>query len=141
LLGLAEALKAIHELDIRHGDIKPNNILQFISPQDWRLGSRQTQSDPMILRLKKGQPTDTRFGTTAYAPPEAELLDVRYLSCQYEIWSMGCVILEIIIWLVYGYVGVNNFWLDLQGPHRESVPFYIIEEVVASKAEARAKLQ
>ena len=150
LLGLAEALKATHDAEIRHGDIKPDNILHFkptnaddiigtLKIGDWGLAKHHPVAT--ILRLKNNQQTDTRFGTTAYEPPEVELAEIRLLSRQYDIWSMGCVILEIIIWLVYGSVGVSNFRLDVQGPHRESIPFYIIEEVVHGKVKARAKLQ
>ncbi|KAK5654616.1 hypothetical protein OQA88_7246 [Cercophora sp. LCS_1] len=150
LLGLAEALKATHDAEIRHGDIKPDNILHFKPTEgnkiigtlkigDWGLAKHHPIAT--ILRLKNKQQTDTRFGTTAYEPPEVELAELKLLSRQYDIWSMGCVILEIIVWLVYGYEGVHNFRLDVQGPHRESVPFYIIEEVVVGKIKARAKLQ
>ncbi|KAK0723404.1 hypothetical protein B0T26DRAFT_674977 [Lasiosphaeria miniovina] len=149
LLGLAEALEATHELEIRHGDVKPANILHFqptkhriigtLKIGDW--GLAKYHPDPTVMRLKKGQPTDTRFGTTAYEPPEVELADVKYLSRQYDVWSMGCVILEIIIWLVYGFEGVKNFRTDVQGPYRESVPFYVIEEIQEGTMKARAKLQ
>ncbi|KAK3380589.1 hypothetical protein B0T24DRAFT_571473 [Lasiosphaeria ovina] len=130
LLGLAEALKATHDLDIRHGDIKPANILHFrptkhriigtLKIGDW--GLAKYHPDPTVMRLKNGQPTDTRFGTTAYEPPEVELADI-------------------IIWLVYGLEGINNFRTDVQGPYRESVPFYVIEEIQEGTMKARAKLQ
>jgi serine/threonine protein kinase len=153
LLGLAEALKATHDAVIRHGDIKPDNILHFkpankhdiigtLKIGDW--GLAKYHPDSTVLRLKKGQPTDTRFGTTAYEPPEVELAKLKLLSRQYDIWSTGCVVLEMIIWLVYGYIGIKNFRLDVQGGYRESVPFYTIEkqeELEDGKTIHRAKLQ
>ena len=153
LLGLAEALKATHDAGIRHGDIKPDNILHFkpadkqdiigtLKIGDW--GLAKYHPDSTVLRVKRGQPTDTRFGTTAYEPPEVELAELKLLSRQYDIWSIGCVILEMIIWLVYGCIGVKNFRLDVQGEYRESVPFYTIEkqeELEDGGTIHRAKLQ
>lgn len=149
LLGLAEALKATHDLEIRHGDIKPGNILHFKPAEnsiigtlkigDWGLAKYHPEAT--VLRLKKGQNTDTRFGTTVYEPPEVELGEVKLLSRQYDIWSIGCVILEIIIWLIYGNQGVNNFRRDVQGPYRQPIPYYTIEEVEDVNVKAKAKLQ
>ncbi|KAK0724528.1 hypothetical protein B0H67DRAFT_680108 [Lasiosphaeris hirsuta] len=40
---------------------------------------------------------------------------------------MGCVMLEIIIWLVYGYPSVKRFRSNVRGQYRESVPCYALE--------------
>ncbi|KAK1749398.1 hypothetical protein QBC47DRAFT_151925 [Echria macrotheca] len=149
LLGLARALEVTHELaQIRHGDIKPDNILRFepsaaniigtLKIGDW--GLAKFHKEPTVLRLQKGQQTETRYGTVMYEPPEVELGELRLLSRQYDIWSMGCVVLEIIIWLVYGYRSVQRFRWDVQGRYRVSVPCYVIESSPDGQA-SKAKLQ
>ncbi|KAK0648736.1 hypothetical protein B0T16DRAFT_456196 [Cercophora newfieldiana] len=137
LQGLAQALKATHELaQIRHGDVKPDNILRFgATPEniigtlkigDW--GLAKFHKEATVLRLQNGQQTDTRYGTVMYEPPEVELGEVKLLGRQYDVWSMGCVMLEIIIWLVYGYPSVQQFRVDVKGQYRESVPCYLVEQ-------------
>lgn len=136
LLGLAKALEATHELaQIRHGDIKPDNILRFkpssenvvgtLKIGDW--GLAKFHPEATVLRLQKGQPTTNKYGTVLYEPPEVELGELKLLGRQYDIWSMGCVMLEIIIWLVYGYTSVQRFRSDVRGRYRETVPCYVIE--------------
>jgi len=149
IFGLAQALQVTHETaKIRHGDVKPENILRFKSTKeevigtlkigDWGLAKYHPEAT--VLRLKKGQQTDTRFGTVMYEPPEVELGELRLLGRQYDVWSMGVVTLEIIVWLLYGYLGVQRLRLDVKGHYRESVPCYTIEKSRDGHS-LRAKLQ
>ena len=50
-----------------------------------------------------------------YEAPEAigELNGPR--SRLYDVWSMGCITLEFIIWLLYGNDELNNFYGQLKG--------------------------
>ncbi|KAK3343409.1 kinase-like domain-containing protein [Lasiosphaeria hispida] len=147
LSGLAEALRATHELGIRHGDIKPSNVLRFGASEgdilgtlkigDW--GLAKSHPDATVLRSRRGVATDTRFGTVLYEPPEVELGQLKLMSRLYDIWSMGCLILEIIVWLVHGYEGVRNLRSDIQGSYRERVPYYVVDEV--SDGKLKGKLQ
>ncbi|KAF4835116.1 putative protein kinase [Colletotrichum tropicale] len=116
LRGLADALSALHnykgEGNYRHGDLKPENILRFkdktlvgtLKIADMGLAKRHTEAtDARLL------PTDTKYGTTRYEPPEAITSQLKARSRLYDVWSLGCIILEYIIWFLYGYDGVKEF--------------------------------
>lgn len=110
ILGLAGALVVLHQDNYRHGDLKPENILIFNNqdqPDMWKiadLGLAKFHIDP--TRNRRG-PTSTRHGTVSYEPPEF-LLDDQPTSRLYDIWSMGCIILQLITWLLYGIEGVED---------------------------------
>ncbi|KAF4625922.1 hypothetical protein G7Y89_g12243 [Cudoniella acicularis] len=134
--GLAEALYATHYQEngvgFRHGDVKPENILRFrprpesilgtLKIGDW--GLAKYHNTATILR---GENTTTKYGTALYEPPEVELGDVTVLGRRYDIWSMGCIILELIIWLLYGYDDVKRFRAEIKGDSAKQVPCYRIE--------------
>lgn len=60
---------------------------------------------------RKGIGTSTPSGTSRYEPPEMDEKrnkdDPR--SRQYDIWSIGCVLLELLLWLMYGYGSLGIF--------------------------------
>lgn len=118
MLGLAGATHALHngfqgDTHCRHGDLKPANILHFEGDG----GGRLVIADVGVSSIH-GQPTDLRFGATmtmattrAYEAPEAyadESKD-RPRSRTYDIWSLGCVFLKFIIWLLYDVQAVKDF--------------------------------
>ncbi|KAL2198853.1 kinase-like domain-containing protein [Corynascus similis CBS 632.67] len=102
-----------------HGDIKPDNLLWYknwvgsatqASQDNWAsLGVIQL-ADFGITRLHH---TDTKSnvdkirGTKTYAPPEVEWA-VSGFSRSFDIWSLGCVFLELVCWLVQGGSGTKN---------------------------------
>ncbi|KAH8898783.1 hypothetical protein GQ53DRAFT_817012 [Thozetella sp. PMI_491] len=47
-----------------------------------------------------------------YEAPESQVPvnGRRVLGRQYDVWSLGCVILELLIWLLYGYDEVLRFY-------------------------------
>ncbi|KAK4201045.1 Serine/threonine-protein kinase par-4 [Triangularia verruculosa] len=128
LKGLADALYATHQKDIRHGDLKPSNILRFNATNedvignlklgDW--GLAKYHSVATDVRRDKGIHTTTKYGTALYEPPEVEDGDVTLLSRQYDIWSLGVIMLELMVWLLYGKGGVKQFREDIQGPSKSS---------------------
>jgi serine/threonine protein kinase len=46
-------------------------------------------------------------GTDAYAPPEIDNLDDEFTR-RYDIWSLGCIILEVAAFVVLGYDGLTG---------------------------------
>ncbi|KAK0714712.1 hypothetical protein B0H67DRAFT_578880 [Lasiosphaeris hirsuta] len=111
------------QAQIRHGDLKPDKILRFGPTQENIIGTLQFgdwglakyHSMATMLQGEKGQDTTTRYGTPLYEPPKVELGEVKLLGHQYDVWSMGCIVLEIIIWLLWGYQGVQKFHADVNG--------------------------
>ncbi|GAW18676.1 hypothetical protein ANO14919_081570 [Xylariales sp. No.14919] len=101
----------------RHGNLKPDNILR---KQDGdRLGPlmigdvglAKKHKDRTLTRLS----TNTRLGTMDYEPPEA-FDNSRPKSRAYDIWSMGCIIIETIVWLLYGNEGQKRFYNEPYNP-------------------------
>jgi serine/threonine protein kinase len=80
-------------------------------------------------------PTSMRYTTYRYEPPEvltgASLRIGR--SRRYDIWSIGCVTLELIIWLLYGTDVLNDFNKDIVGEMGEQSPYFEIEKKIDSK--------
>ncbi|KAF4816418.1 putative cell division protein kinase [Colletotrichum siamense] len=121
LRGLADALVALHhykdKANYRHGDLKPENVLRFndgtfvghFKIADMGLAKRHTEATDA-----RGGPTSMKYGTTRYEPPETSTNLLSARSRLYDVWSLGCIILEYIIWLLYGYDELERFSDDIQ---------------------------
>lgn len=116
LIGLADALAKLHKFQdggsesYRHGDLKPENILVFEATANasmgiWKLADlglakyqkEATQNRPLYSVSKTGS------GTISYQPPESVTSDHRTPTSRlYDLWSMGCIILQLMTWLMYG---------------------------------------
>lgn len=118
LLGLSVAISKLHHLDekrnCRHGDLKPENILCFKDEKGARgklviadVGLAKVHTNPTHDRVGRHILTIAMSGTQRYEPPD--LLDKVARSRVYDIWSLGCICLEFIIWLLYGKVGLRRF--------------------------------
>lgn len=119
LAGLTSALEALHSYkkdnndtgSYRHGDLKPENILRF--EDGTRVGLLKV-SDMGLAKHHVDEtglrgPTTTRYGTPLYEPPEVFLDAQSARSRRYDIWSMGCIMLELLVWLLYGYEELVKF--------------------------------
>uniref|UniRef100_A0A0B7JXX0 Protein kinase domain-containing protein n=2 Tax=Bionectria ochroleuca TaxID=29856 RepID=A0A0B7JXX0_BIOOC len=111
MIGVSRALTKLHESGVRHGDIKPQNILHFTYVRGSASGDLVI-SDVGLAKyheaytLDRTKYTTTKSVTVDYQPPEPEKL-VR--SRVYDNWSLGCVFLEFTIWIVEGYDGLSQF--------------------------------
>ncbi|KAK3987698.1 hypothetical protein QBC44DRAFT_360636 [Cladorrhinum sp. PSN332] len=123
------------QLSFRHGDLKPENILWFKSSNgdgmgtlkiaDWGLAKRHE----LVTELRSHK-TSTDYGTRRYESPEVVTgfgasgegtgpvsqgnqltpeKPVKKLSRLYDIWAMGCIALEFLVWVLYGLDGLNDF--------------------------------
>lgn len=116
LAGLASALEHVHDfvdekLDLRligcHFDFRPRNIL--VSEETLML------ADFGLSRFKDaGQESKTMFkqGTDSYLAPECENLDTfekSKIGRSSDIWSFGCILAEIMIYMESGPQGVELF--------------------------------
>ncbi|KAI1354702.1 kinase-like domain-containing protein [Xylaria sp. FL0043] len=102
-----------------HGDIKPSNILYF--KQDASTDYFDSTKDHLKISdfgLTGFHSAKTRSGLPATGPhsptyrsPEwgQDQMDEGGLSRKYDIWSLGCVFLEFIIWLINGPKAVTQF--------------------------------
>ncbi|KAK1749723.1 hypothetical protein QBC47DRAFT_311471 [Echria macrotheca] len=131
LAGLAEAVQALHKENCRHGDLKPENILCFRKGKDGvavhavcfviaDVGLAKMHND--ITALRDGK-TTTMGRTMMYSPPELEFRKDTPRSRLFDIWSLGCIFLECVVWLVYGKAGLGTFQ-DEMGGYGQRGPFY-----------------
>lgn len=111
--GICSVLKDLHQINCRHGDLKPENILWF--KDEAGLGNLQIADLGLAaFHMKdtgnrKGIHTTTPAGTARYEPPETYGEDKnKERSRAYDIWSMGCIILELLIWLTRGLGAVED---------------------------------
>jgi serine/threonine protein kinase len=102
----------MHDVNCRHGDLKPENILRFEDGEDWGtlviadMGLAKVHREVTALRHNG---TETLEGTRRYEPPEATLDIQRPMSRRADVWSFGCILLEFIIWLLYGFDELERF--------------------------------
>jgi serine/threonine protein kinase len=94
----------------RHGDLKPENILWF---------SRGSKNDMGVFKISdfgtassrnpwsQGEITTRPCGTLTYEPPDRWL--GSEISQSYDLWSLGCVFLEFITWMLMGSEGGDLF--------------------------------
>jgi serine/threonine protein kinase len=123
-LGIAEGLRTIHcgqrlyggsiPVKGRHGDIKPENILHFAHSQgcDGQQWGVLTISDFGLARLHREHSERRVYphrppGSLTYRAPEGDFNEpVSTLS---DLWPLGCLFLEFVVWLLQGWNEVDNF--------------------------------
>ncbi|KAM7212507.1 hypothetical protein V8F06_012129 [Rhypophila decipiens] len=118
MLGLADAIRELHEKNCRHGDLKPENILCFSTE-----GTGGESEVPTLviadvglakiheeITAKRYGPTTTKAGTVMYSPPEYEYPNqAAPWSRLFDVWSLGCVFLEFVVWMLEGPDGLTKF--------------------------------
>lgn len=148
ILGLAEAFYAAHNLmsggiktgaSYRHGDLKPANILWFkpkdgdtqnvigtLKICDW--GEAKNKRLATVMRNTK---TTAGSGTIRYQPPEVDIGisqslagEAKRRSRLYDMWALGCITLEMIVWLLYGEKGLVKFRNSVRHESHIDPPFY-----------------
>ncbi|KAK5732726.1 hypothetical protein LTR17_010281 [Elasticomyces elasticus] len=98
----------------RHGDLKSDDILRFTNDESW-LGTLKIAdlglAKPNTVNTKHRQEeTSTEYTTTQYEAPEARTHPSAPRSRLYDIWSIGCILLETVIWSLYGFEQLDHFW-------------------------------
>lgn len=145
VVGLSSALEESHEINMRHGDLKPENILWFKQDNGQEifqiadLGLATFHQKELNTGLRINTPTITPPGTSRYEPPETDEQRSNKKptarSRAYDVWSMGCILLELLLWLLGGYRAVEDlksqtayFWKE--APGRQRISYEIHPEVV-----------
>ncbi|KAI1194991.1 kinase-like domain-containing protein [Nemania serpens] len=128
LQGLTDALTKIHGTDAReedsvrrevgyHRDLKPENILFFQDSVEFGMYGTLQISDFSLAEfhsdttsLERSRPRSAAvLGTLRYAPPELFLGGRTDASASHDLWSFGCIILELLIWNQFGKEGRREF--------------------------------
>ncbi|CCT69239.1 related to tol protein [Fusarium fujikuroi IMI 58289] len=130
--GLCSVLNDLHKINCRHGDLKPDNILWYRDKDG--LGTLKIADLGLAaFHIKdtgnrRGIQTMTPTGTARYEPPETAENKTGERSRMYDIWSMGCIMLELLIWLTQGIYAVDKlgtvtdyFWKRDDKSHRYEI--------------------
>ncbi|KAI7910063.1 CMGC/CDK protein kinase [Pyricularia oryzae] len=130
-LGLARALELLHHCSAvgrdgrqaskpfgRHGDIKPSNILWYCGAQR---GDRDDDAGMGTLKLADfgaaefhsehtmETPANQAINTPSHRAPEYET--GKPISPSVDVWSLGAVLLELVVW----YMGGKAAWVGFRG--------------------------
>lgn len=102
------------ELYGRHGDIKPENLLWF------RYDGKDVKDPFGVLKIadfglgrfhgrdsRSGIPASSVVSSPTYEPPECKLR--RPVARSYDIWSLGCLNLEFVTWLLKDSAAIDGF--------------------------------
>jgi serine/threonine protein kinase len=139
--GIASGVKELHHPSDsptsgengRHGDLRPDNILLFIEDSKNHPRGTLRITDAGLSRFhekitsKRTAGTNTQGGSIEYAPPESrkEGKDVKR-SRKYDMWSLGCIFLEITIWVLGGIAEVKGFRDARKTERSENYQYYQI---------------
>lgn len=97
----------------RHGDIKPANVLWFCDPtKEMSLGTLKLTDFGLAefntFHSRSAKPKSKVANSPSYRPPECDLLDGK-IGRSYDIWTLGCLYLEFITWLLGGWDLIQKF--------------------------------
>jgi len=132
LKGLTNAIEELHhdmvsntDKNCRHGDLKPLNILCFKTKDGPGNQPRLVITDVGLAKVYN-EATDWRTAhtrstaaTARYAAPELGIDAHARKSRRFDIWSMGCIFLEFVIWVLYGDEKLQGF--------KSKEPFYVLK--------------
>lgn len=116
LTGLAKALAKVHHMGsqskvgVMH-DIKAENVLVFGTGDQCTL--RFTDWGCARISVRGDSPTNRKHGQRTYTPPEAfddENHKKMATSRPHDIWSLGCLYLEMLVWMTEGKTGLETFF-------------------------------
>ena len=96
----------------RHGDIKPQNILWYSENRDGSSLGTLKLADFGQAELNSQWSRSKHRGDLAHSPTyRAPEFDIPpYIThASYDIWSLGCVYLESVAWMIRGYNAVKEF--------------------------------
>ncbi|KAK7420956.1 hypothetical protein QQX98_002521 [Neonectria punicea] len=150
--GLAEGLLTIHRHETgnipgsyltseitkkhgRHGDLKPENILWFKDQTSEEGGDNTVMLKITDFGLMRFHGTMSMYNDDAaslaisrtYRAPEYNIKNE--VSQAYDIWSLGCVLLEFVTWYLTGWKGVEDFSTSRMGEDQQS---FIYEDIFFS---------
>jgi len=166
--GIIDAIAYIHEPGItndkneplygRHGDIKPENVLWFCRDQKEIL----VLSDLGLAAEHRDATRSNIPGlsvpvTPNYRPPECDIDGPEgFINRSFDIWTLGCLFMEFIVWILRGWEGRQRFKIErcstnidvagkdiyyevMRSPDEEDKIVFKIKDVVEEASRKRIK--
>ncbi|CAH2065298.1 unnamed protein product [Thlaspi arvense] len=124
---ILSGLRYIHDRNIIHCDIKPDNLLLCPTDRRFRPNGYLTKLGDFGLAMEKGSLEygdgyGHMRGTTRYVAPE--LMSHHFVDFGTDIWALGCTVVEMLsgraVWEEHGDLGFDD-WVDLIG-YTECLP-------------------
>ncbi|KAK4216499.1 hypothetical protein QBC37DRAFT_397678 [Rhypophila decipiens] len=119
------------EVHWRHGDLKPDNILVFKATSNssgWlgtlKIADLGLAKQHVLSTSRRMERTGQRYTTSRYEAPEAMDYYNKPRSRKYDIWSMGCIMLEFVILLLYGKRGLDLFYSEHKNDNHATDTLY-----------------
>ncbi|KAI1343091.1 kinase-like domain-containing protein [Xylariaceae sp. FL0016] len=108
--GLCDCLKLLWSKNCRHGDLKPENILYGGDRKGFLIADVGVAKFHKTETDERDQSSSAKFNTRRYAAPEWEYnrKKGKPMSRDSDMWSVGVVLLEWLVWLRFG-------WEELKG--------------------------
>lgn len=117
----------------RHGDLKPENILWYCDTKDKRGTLKITDFGHSEFKNEwtKSKPRSQIAHTPSYRAPECDLQQ-KIIRQSADIWSLGCVFLEFVSWMIGGKSLLDKFRCDRlsQDPFLHGVKTDTLFEIV-----------
>ncbi|KAJ1333050.1 cyclin-dependent kinase 2 [Microdochium nivale] len=122
LKGLVGATQVIHEPTFepnmygRHGDIKPENILIFEVHGKLKMVLSDMGLTALHSEYSRSQQSPAKTAMTpTYRPPESDF-EGNVISRSYDIWTLGCLVMETLVWYLGGYHWLFQFSQERMTP-------------------------
>ncbi|KAI1081485.1 kinase-like domain-containing protein [Whalleya microplaca] len=120
------------EYHAHHCDLKPKNILIFFDESKGIFRGTLRIADAGLVKFHQQITTKRQVGTSMamiatidYAPPEAlEEVQGSKRSRKFDMWSLGCIFLEFITWVLGGSGEIKTFRDGRQSSYPTGFPFY-----------------
>jgi serine/threonine protein kinase len=131
--GLAGAVATLHNYNAftyLHGYLKPENVLRFLD--NGKVGILKIADmalvKPHVATSWPQQSTGTAYNPQRYEPPEIITHEPHASgrSHLYDMWSMGCITLEVMVWLLYGFEDLRRFADGMRDASGQATGFYKI---------------
>lgn len=132
MTGLCGALASLAAKNCRHSDLKPENILHFFDNTKrgtLKITDVGLSKFHILVTSRRPDGTTAKHTTERYCPPEfdpqhserrrqlVEGTGDGKLSRRFDIWSLGCVFVEFLIWAVLGQKRLKEYETEM-GPLR-----------------------